>query len=92
MVRVLGTNGLSGFRCFCVGRLPEVLDQEPNDKPQTAQEVSLPAVLNGRLDPTLDVDCFRFRVQAGQRIVAGVLAHGIDSLGRGSGSGTRAWN
>lgn len=80
LVRVLGGgNGLTNYRYFFVGRLPEAVEKEENNSPATAQEVAAPCVVNGRLDPTLDVDCFRFQGRAGQPIVAAVLAHGMDS-------------
>src|SRR5262245_19695374 len=84
LVRVVGgTCGLTNCRPFFVGRLPEVLEKEPNQTPEAAQEVTIPAVINGRIDPALDVDCYAFRARAGQHIVAAVLAHGMDTLLRG---------
>lgn len=81
-VRVLGaTNGLTNARNFFVGKLPEVLEIEPAaSEPQTPQLVSLPVVVNARLNPPLDVDAFRFAGKAGQKIVAAVLAQRMDSL------------
>ena len=38
----------------------EVLDQEPNDTPETAQEVTLPIIVNGRIDKADDRDVFKF--------------------------------
>lgn len=79
-VRVLGgTNGLTNFRYFHVGRLPTVVESEPNDARDSALEVALPLVVDGRMNPELDVDWFRFQARAGQEIVCAVLAHGMDS-------------
>jgi hypothetical protein len=50
----------------------ETLDQEPNDQPDTAQEVNLPTVINGRIDRPDDKDVFRFN--ANGTVVAEVLA------------------
>ena len=50
----------------------EVLDQEPNDGPETAQEVTLPIIVNGRIDKPDDRDVFRF--DASGRLVAEVYA------------------
>jgi hypothetical protein len=72
--------GLSNFRYFFVGALPEVVETEPNNAPDVAHEVTLPVVINGRITPTLDVDCFRFQAKAGQHIVAAILAAGMDAL------------
>jgi len=38
----------------------EVLDQEPNDTEETAQEVTLPIIVNGRIDKPDDRDVFKF--------------------------------
>jgi hypothetical protein len=82
-LRVLGgTNGLTNYRFFHVGRLPEVVEAEPNNEPETAQEVPTPAVINGRIHPTLDLDCYRFKGRGGQRIMAAILAHGLDTVVR----------
>ena len=46
-----------------IGMTNEVYDQEPNDTPETAQEVKLPVVVNGRIDRPDDRDVFRFDAQ-----------------------------
>ena len=50
----------------------ELLDQEPNDTPQTAQAVTLPIIVNGRIDRPGDIDVFRF--DAHGTVVAEVYA------------------
>lgn len=90
LLRVLGgSSGLTSFRYFFVGRLPELIEKESNDTPATAEVVALPAVVNGRIQADLDVDCFAFEVRAGEQITAAVLAHGMDSA-EYSGGGTAA--
>lgn len=80
LVRVAGgSNGLTSFRYFFVGQLPETLEKEPNNTPKEPQPVTIPTVIHGRLNPQLDVDCYRFTAKAGQKIVAAVLAYGMDS-------------
>jgi hypothetical protein len=39
--------------------LPEVFDKEPNDEAETAQRVSFPAIVNGRIDQPGDEDVYR---------------------------------
>lgn len=88
LVRVVGGRcGITSSRLFFVGTIPEVVEKELNNTPETAQLVTIPAVVNGRLDPALDTDCFAFEAKAGQRVVAAVLAHGMDTRMR-----TRAVN
>ena len=60
-------------------RLPECLEQEPNDSPEQAQRVTLPIIINGRIDRPGDRDVFRFEGRAGQEIVAEVYARRLDS-------------
>ena len=68
-VRVITPLGLSNFRAFVVGDVPEVQEKEPNNEPSQAQRVSLPVVINGRMDGGTDVDFYVFAAKKGQRIV-----------------------
>lgn len=84
-----GSSGLTSFRYFFVGRLPEVTEKESNDTPSDAEGVVLPLVINGRIQADLDADCFAFEARAGEQITAAVLAHGMDSA-EYTGGGTAA--
>lgn len=75
-----GSSGLTNFRYFFVGALPELLESEQNNTPETAQHAELPVIINGRFSPALDVDCYRFEAKQGQSLVAAVQAYGIDSF------------
>ena len=59
--------------------LPEVLEREPNDRQENAQRVTLPVIVNGRIDRPGDWDVFRFTGRAGEEIVAEVSARRLDS-------------
>lgn len=90
LVRVAGGNGgLTSFRYFFVGRLPELLEKEQNDTPATAEAVALPVVINGRIQTDLDADCFSFEAHAGEHVTAAVSAHNMDSVEHANG-GTAA--
>ena len=78
-VRVITPLGLSNFRAFAVGDLPEVQEKEPNNEPSQAQRVSLPVVINGRMDGGTDVDHYVFAAKKGQRIVIDCWAWRLDS-------------
>lgn len=72
-LRLLTPAGVSNPLVFEVGALPEVLEVEPNDPGAPASvaarpPVGLPVVLNGQIQPG-DVDRFRIRAQAGQKLV-----------------------
>src|ERR1035438_8123936 len=57
---------------FAVDALPEVLEKEPNNRKENAQRVTLPVIVNGRIDQPGDWDVFRFDGRAGEEIVAEV--------------------
>lgn len=84
MVRVKGGQmGLTNFRWFFVGPLPEHVEKEKNNSLETAETVSQPVVANGRISPVLDQDCFRFKATKGENLVLAVLSHWMDSNGYG---------
>ena len=64
---------------FAVDTLPECLETEPNDDSAGAQRVTLPLIVNGRIDRPGDVDVFCFAGRAGQQIIAEVKARRLGS-------------
>jgi hypothetical protein len=64
---------------IAIDTLPECLEKEPNNTVNTAQAVTLPSIVNGRIDQPGDMDVFRFDGQAGDQIVAEVYARRLDS-------------
>jgi len=64
---------------FALDTLPECLEQETNDSPETAQAVTLPVIINGRIDHPGDWDVFRFAGRAGDPLVAEVYARRLDT-------------
>ncbi|MGC8640465.1 MAG: PPC domain-containing protein, partial [Isosphaeraceae bacterium] len=59
--------------------LPEAFEKEPNNDSATAQHVQRPLIINGRIDRKDDVDVFSFSGQAGETVVAEVMARRLDS-------------
>jgi hypothetical protein len=59
--------------------LPECFEKEPNDTADSAQPVTLPIIINGRINQPGDMDVFRFDGKAGDKIVAEVYARRLDS-------------
>jgi hypothetical protein len=78
-LRAVGAHGMSSPRAFVVGNRAEALEAEPNDTFDAAQDVPLDAVVNGRIEKPGDVDCFKFKAKAGQRVVLDCSAERIDS-------------
>jgi len=70
---------LSNPQLFEVSDLPECLEKEPNNTSETAQPVTLPIVINGRIDKPGDRDIFRFEGHTGEKIVAEVNARRLNS-------------
>jgi len=70
---------LSNTMPFTVDSLPECLEKESNSTPQIAQRVTLPMIVNGRVDQPGDWDVFRFEGRAGEQVVAEVHARRLES-------------
>ncbi len=64
---------------FAVDTLPECFEKESNDSPDSAQRITLPIIVNGRVDKTGDWDVFCFAGHAGAQIAAEVYARRLDS-------------
>jgi hypothetical protein len=64
---------------FALNTLPECLEKEPNNTLKQAQAVSLPIIINGRMDQPGDWDVFRVNGRAGQTLAAEVYARRLDS-------------
>lgn len=62
---------------FVVDPLPQILAKETGDS--AAQDVTLPVVVNGRIDRPDDWDAFRFTGMAGETVVAEVSARRLES-------------
>ncbi|MEY4385562.1 MAG: hypothetical protein RLY20_845 [Verrucomicrobiota bacterium] len=73
-----GTNVI-GSAAFAVDSLPEILEAEPNNDARHAEAVTLPVIVNGRIEKSGDVDVFRIRGRAGEEWVAEVMARRLDS-------------
>ncbi len=71
--------GISSPRRFCVSRLAELLESEPNDTSDAAMTAPIGSVINARIDQPGDVDYFRFTARRGQRVVMECAAERIDS-------------
>jgi len=64
---------------FAVDDLPEVFESEPNDSIAKANRVTVPVVINGRIQQSGDEDFFVFKAEAGQKLVLEVQARRLDS-------------
>ena len=69
------------------GSLPEHIETEPNNTLDAGETVKTPVVVNGRINPKADMDCFGFEAKKGENLVVAIEAHGIDVHGQGSNYG-----
>lgn len=75
-LRAVGPNGVSAPRAFFVSPRTTVREAETSGP---ARDVDLDVSLCGRIDPPGDVDAYRFRARAGQRVVIEAWAERLDS-------------
>lgn len=73
-VRFYDAKGASQWRCFVVGQLPEVVETEPNESPESDKLTKLPVVVNGKLQKSGDVDVFAVELSEQHTLVASVEA------------------
>jgi hypothetical protein len=78
-ISVRGKERISNHVPYAVDALPECREQEPNNSQETAQPVTLPVIVNGRIDQPGEWDVFRFEGRAGDAVVAEVYARRLDS-------------
>ncbi len=77
-LRVWNAEGASALRPFALGRLPEVLENEPNETLTAAQTVDAAgSVINGKLHKSGELDTFKVSLKKGETLVADVLAHQV---------------
>jgi hypothetical protein len=73
-----------GKRCsnsipYAVDTLPERYEAESNNSIDTAQPITLPILLNGRISKSGDKDVFKLQGRAGDKIVAEIFARRLNS-------------
>ncbi len=64
---------------FLVDSHCDEMEHEPNDTPETAQKVTPPAVINGRIQKPGDIDYYQFTVQKGEKLVMETMARRLGS-------------
>ncbi|MBI5692220.1 MAG: PPC domain-containing protein [Verrucomicrobia bacterium] len=65
---------------FAIDQLPETIETtQPNDTREQAQAISLPAVINGRIERRGDQDLYAFDARAGDTVIAEVFARRLQS-------------
>lgn len=78
-IRLNTPRGLSNPIQFDVQDLPEITEAEPNNVATNAQSVTTPVMINGRIGATNDLDRFKFKSAADQKLVCAVEARRFGS-------------
>jgi hypothetical protein len=79
LLAVMNEGRFSNSVRFAVASGADCSSAEPNDSFQEAQEITLPANVNGRMDRAGDEDWYRFSGRAGDAIVAEISARRLGS-------------
>jgi hypothetical protein len=77
--RLSCAQGGTASRPFVIGDLPEYLETESNSTFETAEQITLPVTVNGRIHGERDSDYFRFSAEPGTVVVCDVLAGRLGS-------------
>ncbi|MEI6561701.1 MAG: DVUA0089 family protein [Verrucomicrobiota bacterium] len=78
-VEELSNGFIVGDVAFASDSLPEIREKEPNNDAKEAQQVTLPVIVNGHINAPGDVDVFAFSCNAGDKVVAEVVARRLNS-------------
>lgn len=74
-LRFFNAEGATAQMPFVLGRLPEMVETEPNNDVAKAQAIDKSSVINGKLGAANDVDVYAIALQKGQTLVAQVDAN-----------------
>ncbi len=74
-IRLFGPQGAAPPFPLIVSRQAGQVEVEPNNLPRNAQAIESPQIIDGRLDPSGDVDTVSLAVAAGQTLVAAITAN-----------------
>jgi hypothetical protein len=78
-VRVITPQGASTLGQLMVVRDPVVVEAANNDRPATAQAITLPAAVCGAIEKPEDVDYYKFHVKAGTALTFHVLCQRLQN-------------
>jgi len=79
-IRVVGKHGTSTAWPFEISQIPDILETESNNTPETATIIELPSLINGLINPGGDEDYYVFEGEKGQRCVFSVNAYRLNNI------------
>ena len=79
-IRVVGKHGTSTAWPFEISHIPDILETESNNTPETATIIELPSLINGLINPGGDEDYYVFEGAKGQRCIFSVNAYRLNNI------------
>jgi len=73
--RLAGPNGLSNPQMLTFAQAPVILENDNNDTPETAQLITVPAEIAGRIDKARDRDWYVFSAKKGEVYIIDLFSH-----------------
>jgi hypothetical protein len=70
---------VTNFVPYAVDTWPDCTENQANDSIKTAQSLTLPMIVNGRIEKSGDIDIFKINAKAGDEISAEVFARRLNS-------------
>ncbi len=77
-LRAVGRFGLSNPRAFTIGTFDEIVEDTANKQRTSAKELTVPIVVNGRIEAG-SMDYYKLTLKQGQRVIVDCRAQRIDS-------------
>ena len=79
-LRIVTPYGVSNALSFVVGELPEIIEEETSEAPNSDNWLELPITVNGDINSIDDEDTFSFNLKKGARLICDVTAQRMGSL------------
>ncbi|MDE0556340.1 MAG: hypothetical protein OXI24_19170, partial [Candidatus Poribacteria bacterium] len=79
-VRIVGKHGTSTAWPFEVTQIPDGVETESNNTPETATTIELPSLINGVINPGGDADYYVFEGTQGQRCIFSIKAYRLNNI------------
>ena len=79
-IRIVTPYGVSNALSFVVGELPEIIEEETAEAPNSDNWLELPLTVNGDINSIDDEDRFSFNLKKGARLICDVTAQRMGSL------------
>ncbi len=76
--RLASKLGISTLGQILIADDPVVVEVANNNTPATAQSITVPCILSGKIEAAEDVDCYKFKAKAGQTVTCEIYCARIE--------------